>query len=530
MKKLVYILIFFLGLTSCLEDKDLVEPQIPDGPESTVLINEVMSNNVGNGVDWIEIYNAGSEAVDLEGYKLNDAESPESGWAIPAGNVVEAGGYIVFDENEWDFGGVSSSGEWVSFADAAGTLIDKIYVTDMSANAGLTYAREVDGEEPWLISSPTKGGSNGDVENTAPILVAEPLTELTEVYSVAASDADGIASVKLVYMVNDGVISLDMSLVGSEYKTSVPKAKVGDVVKYYVIATDNTGLSTVYPEGGLETPGEYTVIGGIKELVYEGAEPGYRGVVTFIATPHYADQVDEVRLYYFLPGQTQDDKQKIIMTEVDGVWTGDVPAQNTDDVVSYYLRVEYTEGTKTYYPMEEEGSDFDHDIGTTWPTYTVEAISYDDVVETTVTYTQGPLTSVVFPSNPVPGTDINVVLAYTSAETIDEARIYFDVRETPAYVKANKVKGEDDASFTQTGVTINLADVDAEDEAGVFSGNTGVTGTTVTFYVRIATATAEYYYGSDGSMYLDDTPGGGTTDQSDAFKADPTLWNVYNVQ
>jgi len=222
MKKLVYILIFFLGLTSCLEDKDLVEPQIPDGPESTVLINEVMSNNVGNGVDWIEIYNAGSEAVDLEGYKLNDAESPESGWAIPAGNVVEAGGYIVFDENEWDFGGVSSSGEWVSFADAAGTLIDKIYVTDMSANAGLTYAREVDGEEPWLISSPTKGGSNGDVENTAPILVAEPLTELTEVYSVAASDADGIASVKLVYMVNDGVISLDMSLVGSEYKTSVP--------------------------------------------------------------------------------------------------------------------------------------------------------------------------------------------------------------------------------------------------------------------------------------------------------------------
>jgi len=280
----------------------------------------------------------------------------------------------------------------------------------------------------------------------------------------------------------------------------------------------------------LETPGEYTVIGGIKELVYEGAEPGYRGVVTFIATPHYADQVDEVRLYYFLPGQTQDDKQKIIMTEVDGVWTGDVPAQNTDDVVSYYLRVEYTEGTKTYYPMEEEGSDFDHDIGTTWPTYTVEAISYDDVVETTVTYTQGPLTSVVFPSNPVPGTDINVVLAYTSAETIDEARIYFDVRETPAYVKANKVKGEDDASFTQTGVTINLADVDAEDEAGVFSGNTGVTGTTVTFYVRIATATAEYYYGSDGSMYLDDTPGGGTTDQSDAFKADPTLWNVYNVQ
>jgi hypothetical protein len=55
-------------------------------------------------------------------------------------------------------------------------------------------------------------------------------------------------------------------------------------------------------------------------------------------------------------------------------------------------------------------------------------------------------------------------------------------------------------------------------------------------YVRIATedasgnAIAEYYYGSDGSMYLDDTPSGGTTDQSDAFKGDPSLWNMFTIQ
>ena len=75
-----------------------------------------------------------------------------------------------------------------------------------------------------------------------------------------------------------------------------------------------------------------------------------------------------------------------------------------------------------------------------------------------------------------------------------------------------------------------MANVDAEDEVGAFTGNTSVTGTTVTFYVRIATATAEYYYSNVGTMYLDDTPGGGTTDDSDAFKADPSLLNVFNVQ
>ena len=35
---------------------------------------------------------------------------------------------------------------------------------------------------------------------------------------------------------------------------------------------------------------------------------------------------------------------------------------------------------------------------------------------------------------------------------------------------------------------------------------------------------------NDGTMYLDDTPGGGTTDDSDAFKEDPSLWNVLKTQ
>ena len=426
-------------------------------------------------------------------------------------------------------------------------VVDNIEVPSMASNAGLTFGRKIDGEgtsgsdiSDWKISTPTKGSSNGSAANIPPIISADPLTEFMDVYAVQASDADGIASVKLVQMINSGVQSIDMALVGDEYKTTVPRGLVGDVVKYYVVATDNSGLQTYYPENGNTEPAEFTVAGGLEELDIAGAEAGFRGEVTFTATPYYPAQVDEIRLYYLLPGELQDDvnddKTKVVLTQDGDNYVGVVPEQNTDDVISYYLRVEYIDGTKTYYPLEVEDadsnviSDFNHDYGTTWPTYTVEAISYDPVVDQTVTYTDAPLTSVVFPTNPVPGTDFNVVLAYTSSENIDEARIYFDVRDTPAYVKANKVKGEDDASFTQTGVTINLADIDAEDENGDLSGNTSVTGTKVTFYVRIATATAEYYYGSDGSMYLDDTPGGGTTDQSDAFKADPALWNEFNVQ
>ena len=157
---------------------------------------------------------------------------------------------------------------------------------------------------------------------------------------------------------------------------------------------------------------------------------------------------------------------------------------------------------------------------------------YDAVTTTTLTFTEGPVTTITFPNNPTPSPE-EVKIAYSDAVdgAITEARIYFDVRATPKYVKANKVKGEKDPSFTQTGVTIDLAKIDAEDAAGVKTGNTSTEGTKVTFYVRISTASNEWYYGnSTDSVYVDTTPGGGTADGSDDFKNDPSLWSNFSVQ
>ena len=145
-------------------------------------------------------------------------------------------------------------------------FIDLTRTPDMSTSVGLTWAREIDGDGDWKISSATPGASNGSAENVPPILEASPLTEFDDVYEVSASDADGIASVKLIHMVNNGVQSIDMALVDGKYKTTVPRAKVGDVVKYYIVATDNTGLTTYYPENGSSEPAEFTVVGGVDKL------------------------------------------------------------------------------------------------------------------------------------------------------------------------------------------------------------------------------------------------------------------------
>lgn len=148
----------------------------------------------------------------------------------------------------------------------------------------------------------------------------------------------------------------------------------------------------------------------------------------------------------------------------------------------------------------------------------VEPNPWDDVTTTTINYTEGPLASISFPDNPIPGEAVNVELTFQGADQIDEARIYW-TNATPAEyndaVKDSKIKGENDPSFTQSGVTINML---AQAQSGV----------TTTFYARIATANGEYYYGNaaDG-MHLDNFV---DIDESDDFKDDSSLWNIFTMQ
>ena len=77
-----------------------------------------------------------------------------------------------------------------------------------------------------------------------------------------------------------------------------------------------------------------------------------------------------------------------------------------------------------------------------------------------------------------------------------------------------------------------MKDVDVEDADGNVVGTTSDSGVKISFYVRIATETSEYYFVSaDGViMAVDDSPADGAFDSSDAFKGDASLWVSYTVQ
>ena len=286
MKNIKYLLAVLIAMTafSCVEDS-IMESTEPPVVGSVFKLNEIMSKDVNDKPDWIEVYNTSDDDMDISGFILNDKDVADGGFSIPDGTIIKGKGFYVVDQDESGIK-ISSGGEDVSLSKPDKTVVDWTKTPDMSSSVGLTWAREIDGDGDWMISNATPGASNGSAENVSPILEANPLTEFDDVYEVSASDADGIASVKLVHMINNGVQSIDMAFVDGKYKTTVPRAKVGDVVKYYVVATDNTGLTTYYPEDGTTNPNEFTVVGGVEELEFAGAEAGNRGDVTFDVTPY----------------------------------------------------------------------------------------------------------------------------------------------------------------------------------------------------------------------------------------------------
>jgi len=485
MKNLKYLVVtlFALALTISCVDDEMMESPLPPVVGGEVKLNEIMSTG---DPDWLELYNVTTADIDITGYELGDSNSR---WFIPA-MTIPAGGYVAFDCDGQDANGstnfkISSGGENIVLFNPAGELIDEITTPDMSAQVGLTYGREIDGGDNWVVMSPSKGAPNSNT-NEPPVITADELTEFDAIYEISVSDADGLNSVKLVLTTDNSVMSLDMALIDGEYKTSVPEFEIGTKVEYYVIATDNTGLVSYYPETAPDTLNSYYVTDGnaiFLSVNYVGAEDGNLGDVTFTVEAYDNVGVEEVKLYYVLPGFTVDDKISVLLTLADGEWTGVIPAQPEESVVKYYLRAKNDAGNKTYYPIED--GDFDHDVLDTWPSY----MAGEPVVINGF--------SLFTNSNPVADSDldVNVRITYDNGD-VEEVKFYyyknFDAAAYAAdpdtYEDANRVSFEWDGDLPTSDDFYNFSIPNAE----------LTTGDTIIWYMRAKDGAGDKQYFTRG--------------------------------
>ena len=137
-----------------------------------VVLNEIMSSNSttlsdedGDYPDWVELYNAGSEPVDLSGYGLSDDTLNTKKWMF--GSVsINPGEYLIVFASDKDRNGltlhtnfkISASGERILLSDTSGVVID--YVDLPELNSDLSYARFTDASLPWIIQEPSPGSLN----------------------------------------------------------------------------------------------------------------------------------------------------------------------------------------------------------------------------------------------------------------------------------------------------------------------------------------------------------------------------------
>ena len=155
----------------------------PSGvPSENVVINEFMADNeasiadaAGEYDDWIELYNKGTEAIDLTGYFMSDNEGEITKWPFPDGTMIGPDEYLIIwaDEDEdqvsstelhADFK-ISAGGEELLLVNAEMEIIDVIYFGEQEEDA--TFARIPNGTGAFAASEPTFNANNDGPTSTS---------------------------------------------------------------------------------------------------------------------------------------------------------------------------------------------------------------------------------------------------------------------------------------------------------------------------------------------------------------------------
>ncbi len=171
-------------------------------PFPPVWINEVQplnsgafTDNAGEADPWIELYNAGTNAVDLSPYYLTDQYTNLTRWQFPAGTVIPAQGFLTVwadaqpaqttstaPHTNFRLSPANPSLALVRFQGSPSAAAVMDYLDCPPLAAGLSFGNAPDGEprhRQWFIHV-TPGGTNDAVWPAVPITVNEVLADNTK--------------------------------------------------------------------------------------------------------------------------------------------------------------------------------------------------------------------------------------------------------------------------------------------------------------------------------------------------------------
>lgn len=160
----------------------------------TLVINEFMAANqaaikdpdFNAYADWIELYNPGTQAVDLKNYSITDDLTKPKKYIFTASAIVQPGQYIIVWADDAAKGvhtnfKLSASGEAIAIYAPDGTLVDS--VSFGAQQTDISCGRFPNGAGEWFLFSPSSPGKQ-NLETAIFNKLAKP----------SASDAGGFFS------------------------------------------------------------------------------------------------------------------------------------------------------------------------------------------------------------------------------------------------------------------------------------------------------------------------------------------------
>lgn len=139
-----------------------------------VHLNELLAKTAPRGgtnvwlSDWLELYNAATNSVNLAGMSLSDDLGSPEKWIFPQGSSIAAGGRLVIALDGESAANTTNTGFNVDqdggtvylfdSPDRGGSLLDSLRYGIQVPN--LSISRVPDGSGEWVLSSPTPGAPN----------------------------------------------------------------------------------------------------------------------------------------------------------------------------------------------------------------------------------------------------------------------------------------------------------------------------------------------------------------------------------
>ena len=177
-------------LTTTRSIKAIYEKNSGEDPDKdlSVVINEVVASNTlaadeyGDKDDYLEIYNNGSQAVNIGGWYVSDTPANPTLYQIPGTNpaltTIPAKGRLVIWADREPLQGIlhadfklSKDGEKVTLSrlNYLGELSEVDAVTFPYMEQNMSYSRVPDGSSSWYVTTPTCNLTNGNWSATEDI-------------------------------------------------------------------------------------------------------------------------------------------------------------------------------------------------------------------------------------------------------------------------------------------------------------------------------------------------------------------------